>query len=479
MHRRQFVLGPAGMSVHEDWHVAELSPGVFLSHDPELRVHRVGDRALLGLAVQTASGRPAPEAELGAAGLESLTPDWAGRWTLVDAGRLSQDAAGTLACFVRAIDGGTWASSSPELLRSLAPELALPTTRVVRGVGMDWFPPPQSGIDGIRQLLPTQLLELPRGAVVGRALPRPATGASPDELIASMAERLVNAIRGFASSGARLRLPLTAGRDSRVVLAAAVEAGAQPRTYLFETATLSHADRTLPPRLAASVGVDYELITAAAPQDAGRLALWDRHSAEHAMTADRDVFAAGQFARLTGDVDLGGNVFEVGRCYYHGVLPRDPGAGPEETAGLVLRELPTGRPQAVLEWARRLHETPDDTWDWRDRFYLEQRLGGWLGAAAQGWDLSHVPRVHIASCAAYIAATMALDEPMRRASAHQSLLIERLAPVLVREPFNAGGPLHARLRHRASRELAELRAQRTPWAYAAQRTRRLRQRRAS
>jgi hypothetical protein len=428
--------------------------------------------------VLTAGERPPPEAELGASDLDALTLDWAGRWLVVAGGRLSMDAAGTLGCFTRRIDGAVWASSSPELLRIRAPELARPASRVTQGVGMDWFPPPGSGVDGLRRLLPTQRLELPGGAIVPRPLPRPIAGAARDDLLASMADRLVNAVRAFAKPGAEVRMPLSAGRDSRVLLAAAMKAGASVRTYAFDRPTLLAADRILPAVLAARAGLEFRLLPRG-PVDPQRIALWDRHTAEHSMTADRDDFARGQLEQMAGsDADLGGNVFEVGRCNYHGVLPRDPGDGPEDMAGAVLRELPSHRPDDVLDWARWVHETRDDAWDWRDRLYLEQRLGGWLGAICQGFDLAAVPRVHVASCGAYIAETMSLDEATRRQSLHHPLLIERMAPALAGEPFNAAGSLRERLRHRATRELAELRSQRTPWAYVAQRSRRIKLRRA-
>jgi hypothetical protein len=455
----------------------ELRPGLCLSHDPALRVHVSGARVLLGRAVQTASGRGDPRTELAAPDIDVAARDWAGRWLLLEGDTVSLDAGGLLACFLRRIDDAVWASSSPELLRALVPALDRPRTRIAPEIGMDWLPPPGSGIAGIGRLLPTQRLRLTDGTITARPLPHPDTGASPDALLASLQSRLVNAVSGFAPPGADVRLPLSAGRDSRLVLAAAVKAGASVRAYSFDRPGLSRADRLLPPQLAATAGLEYELIPFG-PPDPRRVDLWDLHTAGHAMTADRDDFARGQHDRLSdADAELSGNVFEVGRAYYHGVLPPDPGATPEETATAVLRELPSGHAGAVLEWARWMHATPAAGWDWRDRFYLEQRVGGWLGAICQGVDLAAVPRVHIANCAAYIAETMSLDEATRRASAHHLQLIEAMAPELGALPFNARDSLGERVRHRARREAKELRSQRTPWAYAAQRTRRLLRRR--
>jgi hypothetical protein len=68
---------------------------------------------------------------------------------------------------------------------------------------------------------------------------------------------------------------------------------------------------------------------------------------------DRECVGFGQWELIPREaLVLGGNVFELGRCYYH---TRQPEA-----------------PQESFEWLR---QNPSDV-DWRDRLYVEQRIAG-------------------------------------------------------------------------------------------------------
>jgi hypothetical protein len=479
LHRRQFLIGPRPILVHDDWRVARLGRGLVLSHDPALPVHREGARALIGVAVRTDPERPEPAVELtvGSCGEETLSA-WTGRWLLVDDGRVRLDATGTLACFHRQVDGATWASSSPELLRTLEPVIPRAGRRIVRGRGMEWFPPPGSGLEGIGCLLPSQTLRLADGGVDRRPLVSGAPARPYDGLLDRLERRLLTAVAGLGAGDGDIWVPLTGGRDSRLVLAAALAAGLAVRTYTFHL-RVDAADRELPPKLARAAGIEHRIVLPG-PVDAGRLDLWDRHTAGHAVDADGGFFAAGQLDHLAGcGVELGGNVFEVGRGYYDAALPAELPGTPRATAALIEREFPSARPAAVLAWATWLHETLHETLDWRERFYIEQRLAGWLGAIGQGTDLACVPRVHVANCTAYLAETLAIEPALRRAGRHQDDLTARLAPVLAELPVNPPGPLQERLRARARRELEEYLAQPTPVRYVSHRVRRWRGKRAA
>jgi len=273
-----------------------------------------------------------------------------------------------------------------------------------------------------------------------------------------LAARLRAAVAALAERGEPLWLPLSAGRDSRVLLAAVHAAGVPAVAYTFARAGMDRADRDLPPRLAAAVGLPHRLIDAPGGVDPARLELFDRHSAGRCVDVDRSYFARGQLDRVpAGAIELGGGVFEAGRCYYHAKLPESPGADPAATARAVLAALPSVCPDGVRRWAEWLHATPDEPLDWRDRFYIEQRSAGWLAAIGQARDLSASTKVHVASCAAYLAETLALPIDVRRAGHHHGALVRRLAPELAAFPFNPPPSLAARLQRRVRREAALLR----------------------
>jgi hypothetical protein len=438
LHRRQFALGPRPLL---EAHV-ELQPGLILSYDPELPVEVNGSEALIGVAVPTVTE---PENE----------DDWAGRWALVRDGVLIPDATASLAIFY----DGTFASSSAALLGEGKPR----HPPLPHGIGMDWYPPPGSAIEGVRRLLPSQALK--DGAAIPRALPQPRS-AEPEALLESMRSRLTTALTNLAAKGT-ITLPLTGGHDSRTLLAAAVATGVEVETYTLEHPAITSADRDLPPQLAHAVGVPHRYIRMGASIDIGRLKLWDDHTAGMAVDADREIYAAGQLDEIAEfGFDLG-DFYEVGRGYYDHVLPADG-----DIAETILQELPSPRDEDVREWVTWAQLHPAE-FDWRDRFYLEQRLGGWLAAIDQGLDLAGVSKIHLASCTNFIADGLSLPYAMRRAGIPHDELIRRMAPALTRFPVNPPGPPLERVKHRIRRELMELR---TGPNYVKRRVRRLRTR---
>ena len=144
-----------------------------------------------------------------------------------------------------------------------------------------------------------------RSCAAARPLPRPLPAPKPqppEALLQRMQTRLITGLQRLSAKGT-IALPLTGGHDSRTLLATAVAAGVHVEAYTLELERIASADRDLPPRLAAAVGVPHRYIRPARPPDPRRLALWDEHTAGHAVDADRELFAKGQLDRA-GDVRL-------------------------------------------------------------------------------------------------------------------------------------------------------------------------------
>jgi hypothetical protein len=474
LHRRQWVLGPAPLAAHDDWLTRELRPGLHLSWDPDLEVVFEGRRALLGIAVQTEARRPSPAEEL--AGEPDPDP-WAGRFVLVDDGRVVPDAGATMSVFIRRLGDHVWASSTSALLRTLEPRLPPPSVRLVPGGGMDWFPLPGSGVPGIERLMPSQVLHLPDGVIEHRPLLPPIVPGEPDAVLERLEQRLLRAVRALAERGP-LALGLTAGKDSRLVVAAGHAAGVDAFAYTYAWRGMRRADRELPPRLARSIGMEHRLIEPG-PRDPARLALWDAQTDHHSVEHDREFFARGQLDALADAAcDIGGSLFDVPVAAWYQEFPQtEPPPTPEETAALIIEEMPSAVPDGIAAWARCMFDHPEPAMDWRDRFALEQRVAGWIGSINTGLDLAATPALHIANCRAYLADTTALPLDRRFDGRHQIEMVGHLAPALAAEPVNPPGPVADRLQARARRELVELRQQRWPHRYLRHRVRRWRRRR--
>jgi hypothetical protein len=218
----------------------------------------------------------------------------------------------------------------------------------------------------------------------------------------------------------RVIVPLTGGRDSRVVLAAALKAGLDIVTYTaLRLPRFSHADLTLPPKLSEIAGVPHYAVRPGKPQPE-LIELFDRHSANHCVDVERRGLTSGDtpsFAPL-----MSGQVFELGRCYYHGVLPI-------ELDDEVLAQKP------VQEWVAWMQEHPEPI-DWRDRFYWEQRLAGWASSFAQAGDVGPPERFYPANSRRFASGLLAFPEAVRRRGEHQQDILEFLSPELAAIAFN-------------------------------------------
>lgn len=460
LHRRQFILGPRPVKVAADWHTEPIDGYGHLSYSPELPVARVpnGDRSaayLLGLAVQTA-GNESPQDELQTATAQSVSRQyrsWAGRWILLIGSQLHMDASGSLGCFYTFYpqSGGEralWVSSSAALLREVLDIDDKPLRSIHHSVGIDWYPPPGSRFESIRRLLPSQILELPAGALLPRPILLPSsTHLSYEEALDGMQGDLVGAIRRVADRSGGLWLALTAGHDSRTQLAAAVHAGVRVRTYTHTNKYMRDHDRVIPPKLAAAAGMTHEFY-AGGSHRRDLLAVFDDHTAGHSIDRDRYYFARGYFGwSQPEDIILRGFGFELGRCNYWG---RFPGPGPRTdlpNVDVILKGMGersrTAR-QPLQEWIAWTRAHPEPELDWRDRFYLEQRLAGWASSVEQARDLVEGHSFHAANSNAYQAHVLSVPEQKRCRSLHQEDLIKRMAPQLLSWEFNPPDPPYRR-----------------------------------
>ena len=312
------------------------------------------------------------------------------------------DAAGLLGCYFRRDPtGAVWASSSPALLTDLpgmpAPRVVAPPPAIRKG--LDWCPPPASRLEGVDRLLPSQRLRFAHDEPVAPApfLPEVAPERGYGDTLDRLEGLLTGAVRALADLGGPVWLPLTAGHDSRLLLAAADRAGDPVVAYTFvkPRSEMARADLVLPPRLAALVGVEHRLI-ARSPVSAARSEAWDRHTLGHSMDVDREYVARGMWGSVPDDATiLRGGVLEAARCYYWRRLPPEPGGADEELAaidaGFGIQEHNPGSPihrDGLARWVEWSRGDPRGPLDWRDRFYLEQRAAGWLSAVEQGLDVA-------------------------------------------------------------------------------------------
>jgi hypothetical protein len=174
--------------------------------------------------------------------------------------------------------------------------------------------------------------------------------------------------------------------------------------------------------------------------DPERAAEFDEHTAASYAGGARLQYSSGAWDQADpADIALEGGCFEVARCYYYDRLPRDMGATTDETSDIIIERFPTQRPNGVRDWVAWLDGPGrQDGIDWRDRFYLDQRCGGWLSAGLQGFDISGRRQVFLGNDHGLLADLLSADVASRRTSAPQAEIVARLAPALADMPFNPG-----------------------------------------
>ncbi len=452
LHRRQFVVGPRPHLVGDDWMAIDIGHGLWLSHCPDLRLAALRDRGgqrwwLLGLATQTRVDRPDPAQQLSETETTSVPEayeGWAGRWWLVGGGRIHLDAGAQLGCYWTATgDGAIWASSSPAVIAALPGVGDSRSLELTYERGLSWVAPPLGRRQGIRRLLASEVLDATTGVTHWRRLVTPPDQLPDDDPLAAFADAIGRAMANLPGQQPKL-MALTAGADSRVVLAAALAADVELTVVTRRASRMSVADRVVPPRLAAGVGLEHRELRPKRPEG-WRWELAARHTDHNVSDGDALPFVEGVRDDLVG-FEIGGQGFGFGKVKNRH-FPDEIGR-PGETAGLVADHF--GEPawsanrQALASWLLEVDRQQRDGGDqhqvdWRDRFYLEQRMAGWQAPKEQLYDLHRHERFFPINSARTFGLLLAVEEERRRGAAHQRELIAAIDDRLMAEPFNPEG----------------------------------------
>ncbi len=447
--RRQFVLrthpGPAPEGYRE-----HALPGAWLHACPELPVLRVEGpggrvRVLLGVAVCGVTGTvPVPVdgagtgqelaavdevasqlARLTSPQLQEAYREWSGRWLLLDGDEVHLDATGMLSAFWR--EGAV--ASSPALLtrrRHEGPPLH-------RDLVLPFMPGPATGLEDLRRLLPAQVLSWRTWQVRSRPVLRvqEVDEQKAPAVLERAAARLLASVERSARLGP-LVVPLTAGHDSRLALAACVHLGLRPRLVTQLYPGMARADVRLPPLMAQRLGLPHELVRPGARRPAAA-DLYDAQVGGLVRETDRYFLEHGQFGWMrAGDVVLRGTAFDGTRRGAHDLLDGLPldadalgpalGASPDQQA-------------ALAEWVALVRDDPQPL-STHDRFWLDQKCASYAATTELALDLMGAHSVLPGNSTAYQELMLSLPWSWRRQSLHHKLLISRWAPAIADVPYN-------------------------------------------
>ena len=363
-----------------------------------------------------------------------LTRYWTGRWVLVTQTQLITDAAGLMSVFYHTEENGYVISSS---LALMADALGLPVERSVPTTGLTWQLLPRTLVPAVKALLCTQQITFKEsGLSVESAMwMQDRRSFSTEEKCKAVADMLTNAAKNiYAFSDQPLMLALTGGKDSRVTMAALLHAAVPFEAYTAEHEMISYADKRVPPALCHLFGVPYRYVSAK-QFNAERFADYQHFGAKNSNGADAQFYARGQYDALGDTIVLRSGLYEAGQTYGRSIAEA---ASFAEGRCNYYSDLKTDSAQraALNEWLETVRGNADGFVDIRDRFYIEQRVGGWAAAIEQSMDMNEFTSIQIANCAELLSVLLSCNEEERQSLALSYGTMRVLEPRVLEIPVN-------------------------------------------
>jgi hypothetical protein len=415
------------------------------AHVEDARLALWSGRPFRWVGEHEADGQSTISAEWWASGASEEGLD--GRFVAVrldgDALAVVTDPMGAYPLYETSVDGARWVSNNAELLRELRGGRGLAVDVLASLLGGGWSLEGHPAWEGVRRVggsaatAPARLAELyGRGFDADRA-----------------AALLVSSVRALAGwPGRPSVVPVTGGRDSRLVLAAAMRAGIE-----FEANTggdESSPDVRIGRRLAELAGVRHSLI-AGDPHGSvwsdwrGAARMLAVSQAGTATLADAAGFPMGP---REGPLPLwhSGQGGEIARSYYGTGAGLDRDGLVDRLVSAFLGRRP-GRSDVLSGDGRRVVHERIAAWvdehldagvaavDVPDAFYLTRRMGTWAGPTHGA--VEYVRDTTSPLWSAHLLPDL-IGLPANERARHMFHLrvLERLAPELVDVPFEDGRP---------------------------------------
>lgn len=361
---------------------------------------------------------------------------WTGRWVLIVDSILITDASGLMSAFYQNDDTAWMVSSSFALISN---QLGLSCDKKVAKTGLTWRLLPSTLQDKIKLLFCTQKMRLGSSLSTefcnrfegGKAL-------SFEERVNRITQCLTNGIKNIEQfSGRKLWLALTAGKDSRLTFAAALSSGVQFDTYTAEHRYMSVADRKMPAHISKEYNIHHHFLHKGG-FSVQKHQEYCAFSGFNSLGADAEFYATGQFDQIPNDtIVIRSGLFEAGQTYARSI------AGPDKESfarGIksYYRDSFKDPVQetAFNEWLDFQDKHPMHGIDIRDRFYLEQRVNGWVAAIEQSLDLNAFVSIQIANSSVIIGSLLYATQDDRKNLHLPIELIRHLNEKLLDFPIN-------------------------------------------
>ena len=462
LYHGQFLLGPSFVNHLEGWQRIAIDDRTKLTVHPELATAQVSDKEksliLIGCILDPNDPGASNDGILrqllnrytGRSALIKATSVYGGRWLLIAANGLEKflfnDALGLRQVFYTnpADTGSLWAMSQlgigAEVLGlQLDPQaVAFMESYAFRSHPEYRWPGEASPFKGLKHLLPNHWLDLDTGTSHRYWPIEPLARIGLEAAIERLSMLLPGMIRA-AAQRFDLVLSITAGMDSRVVLAAARDI---KDTHTFVSVQQGemphdHADLTIPGRLLDRLGLPHEVIHAAANM-----------TPDFSHTFRRSVYLAHDYYGPDAEAilrrfsrtkaTLTGSGAEVGRCSFRKELPWSD-RRTITPAHLARLQRMDREPFALRHFERWLSDAePRHNVKLLDLFEWEQGHGNWLAMTQLEFDIAWREIITPYNCREVLTTLLGVDERYRRTPDYLLFrrVIEKLWPDVLQEPIN-------------------------------------------
>lgn len=458
----QFILGPAFVEQLAGWQRATVASQFKLSVHPDLACTRIAEGVqeltLLGHMLDPlnpdATNADILRALLGhftnREALITATDGLGGRWLLIAANKdesfLFHDALGLRQAFHTdpAELGALWAMSQPGLaseVLSLTPDeqaLDYMDTQTFRRASEYRFPASASSFRGLKHLLPNHWLDLKTGRSQRYWPVAPLEVLSPEAAIDRLGTLMSGQIRA-AATRFDLAITLTAGLDSRLLLAAARGVADHCSIMTLRQGKMPdhHADIEIPARLLKRLGLSHEVVRATSTM-----------TPEFSLHFKRNVYLAHDHYGHDAEAILKhygrtkavltGSAAEVGRSPFRSKLPHADYVRftPELLAWLEYSSTHPFLVSHFREWladaSQQKHVKLLDLFEW------EQDYGNWLAMTQLEFDCAWRENFTPYNCRQVLATLLGVSEQYRKPPDYLLFrrAIQKAWPELLQEPIN-------------------------------------------
>lgn len=459
--RNQFLLGPEFVDELSGWQQFDIAPAFKLMAHPEIDVAQViaGRQSitLIGFILDPENPQRNNAEVLNTLLATFSTPDkliaatagFGGRWIIIACDGehtiIFNDALGLRQVFytVPGCRHGHWVMSQPGLLawlKKLEPgsaALGFIDSHEIRTHAEYRWPAAATAFGEIKHLLPNHLLDLSTGQHRRYWPLAPLVERGLDEVV-SETIGILQGLMTAADQRFDLALGITAGYDSRIVLAASrgIKNNLSPITVRNGHLPDTHPDLLIPAQLLGKLGLRHELIKA-----------MPYMSASFSKAFKENVFLAHDYYGTSAEAVLNhfgrkkvvvtGSGAEVAREPFRKRIAPD-------------KRHYTARDLAQLQWMgdnpfalqsfQQWLDGYDDSYNVHllDLFSWEQSHGCWLAATHTEFDYAWQDLFTPFNCRALLVGLLSVNECYRNSPDHKlfRLLIEKMWPELLSEPIN-------------------------------------------